>query len=117
MLWIAGFGNCYNVPAAKDKAQRNRGRRAPMHVAELHQRALPQQSAGVFDPAERRSRHPRHIVLSAPRQNVTLKVTDTETVTNLIGCASMAVWNTEQLFHLVNVEVGDPPSANLSRRA
>jgi hypothetical protein len=117
MLWIAGFGNCDNVPAANDKAQRNRGWRATMHGAELHQRALTQQSAGVFDAAERRSGHHRHIVLRAPGQNVTLKVTDTETVTNLIGCASMAVWNAEQLFHLVNVEVGNAPSANLSRGA
>src|SRR2546421_53082 len=29
----------------------------------------------------------------------------------------MAVWNTEQIFHLANVEVGYTPSANLSRRA
>src|SRR6266853_2293060 len=117
MGWIAGFGNCDNIPAANDKAQRNRRWRATMRSAELHQRALTQQSASVFDAAERRSRHHRHIVLSGPWQNVTLKVTDTETVTNLIGCASMAVWNTEQLFHLLNVEVGDAPSANLSRRA
>ena len=88
-----------------------------VHGAELHQRALTQQGTGVFDAAERRSRHHRHIVLSAPWQNVTLNRTVTETVPNLIGCASMAVWNTEQLFHLVNVEVGDAPSANLSRRA
>src|SRR5260370_12085043 len=117
MLWSAGFGNCDNVPAANDKGQRTRGCRAAMHSAELHQRALTQQSAGVFDAAERRSRHHRHIVLRAPWQNVTLKVTVSEAVTNLIGCASMAVWNSEQLFHLVDVEVRDAPSANLSRRA
>src|ERR1700681_2456783 len=98
MRWIAGFGNRDNVPAAHDKGQRNRGCRATMHSAELHQRALTEQSVGVFDAAQRRSCHHRHIVLRAPRQNVTLNVavTVTETVTNLIGCASMAVWNTEQ---------------------
>src|ERR1700686_378768 len=117
MRWIAGFGNCDNVPAAHDPGQRSRGCRATMHSADLRQRAVAQQGVGVFEAAERRSRHHRHIVLRAPWQNVTLKVTVTETVTNLIGCASMAVWNTEQLFHLVNVEVGDAPSANLSRRA
>src|SRR6266576_1632715 len=117
MLRRAGFGNCDNIPAANDKGQRNRGCRATMHSAELHHRALTQQSVGVFDAAERRSRHHRHIVLRAPWQNVTLKVAVTETVLNLIGGASMAVWNTEQLFHLVNVEVGDAPSANLSRGA
>src|SRR5207248_5745315 len=78
---------------------------------------IAQQGASVFDAAERRSRHHRHVVLRAPWQNVTLKVPVAETVTNLIGCASMAVWNTEQLFHLANVEVGDAPGANLSRRA
>src|SRR5882672_8831102 len=114
---IAGFRNCDNVPAAYDKGQRTRSCRATMHSAELHQCAFTQQSFGVFDAAERRSRHHRHIVLRAPWQNVTLKVTVSETVTNLIGCASVAVWNSEQLFHLVNVEVGDAPSANLSRGA
>src|SRR5882672_8891676 len=117
MRWRAGFGNCDNVSAANDPGQRSRGCRAIMHSADLRQRAVSQQEVGVFEAAERRSRHHRHIVLLAPWQNVTLKVTVTETVTNLIGCASMAVWNTEQLFHLVNVEVGDAPSANLFRRA
>src|SRR5437899_12966826 len=67
--------------------------------------------------AERRIRHHRHIVLLAPQQNGRLNVTVVETVRDLIGCAAMAVWNTEQIFHLANVEVGYTPSANLSRRA
>src|ERR1700675_1618559 len=111
MRWIAGFGNCDNFPSAHDKGQRNRGWRATMHSAELRQRALTQQLAGEFDAAERRSRHHRHIVLRAPWQNVNLNATVTETVRNLIGCASLAVWNTEQLFHLLDVEVGDAPAA------
>src|SRR5882762_9581621 len=115
MLWIAGFGNCDNVPAANDPGQRNRGWRATMHRGDLRQRAVTHQE--VIVAAERRIRHHRHIVLLAPWQNLKLNATVIETVRNLIGCASMAVWNTEQSFHLVNVEVGDAPSANLSRRA
>src|SRR6202158_435298 len=117
MRWRAGFGNCDNVSAANDPGHPSRGCRATMHSADLRQRAVTQQSVGVFDAAERRSRHHRHIVLRAPWQNVTLNGTVTETVNNLIGCASMAVWYTEQLFHLLNVEIGHAPSANLSRRA
>ena len=113
--WRAGFGNCDNAPAANDPGQRNRGGRAIMHGGDLHQRAVAYHEVMVA--AERRVRHHRHIVLLAPRQNRRLNVTVVETVRDLIGCAAMAVWNTEQIFHLAAVEVGYTPSANLSRRA
>src|SRR5436853_1827338 len=113
--WRARFGNCDNVPAANHPGQRNRGGRAIMDSGDLRQRAVTYQEVMVA--AERRIRHHRHIVLLAPQQNGRLNVTVVKTVRDLIGCAAMAVWNTEQIFHLANVEVGYTPSANLSRRA
>ena len=63
MRWIAGFGNCDNVPAAHDPGQRNRGCRATMRSADLRQRAVTHE-AGVFDRRRaENSRHHRHIVL------------------------------------------------------
>src|SRR5205823_275881 len=82
---------------------------------EFRQLGVTQQ--GAFDAPERRICYHRDIVLLAPWQHVALNVGVPDTVRNLIGCASMAVWDTEQSFHLVNVEVGYAPSANLSLRA
>src|SRR5579862_7532042 len=113
MLWGAGFWNCNHIPAAHDPSQRKRGGRAAMGRTESLHRAVTHDDALV--PAERRIRHHWHAVLLAPRQNVTLNVTITETVRDLIGCASMSVRNAEQILHLGNGEVGNSPGANLSR--
>src|SRR5438046_8993148 len=86
-----------------------------MRSGDLGERAVSCEEVVVA--AERRIRHHRHIVLLAPQQSGRLNVTVVETVRDLIGCAAMAVWNTKQIFHLANVEVGYTPSANLSRRA
>ncbi len=86
-----------------------------MRGADLRQRAIAYQETVVA--AERRIRHHRYIVLRAPWQKVTLNATIVETVSDLIGRAAMAVWNTEQIFHQVHVEVGYSPGANLSRCA
>src|ERR1700704_3096246 len=100
--WRAGFGNCDNAPTANHPGQRDRGGRAPMDSTDLRQRAVTYYK--VMVPAERRVRHHRHVVLLAPQQNGRLNVTVVETVRDLIGCAAMAVWNTEQIFHLAAVE-------------
>ena len=71
----------------------------------------------MFVAAERRIRHHWHIVLLAPGQNVALYLPPVETVRDLIGCATMTVWHTEQIFHLAAVEVGYAPGANLPRGA
>src|SRR5213082_184937 len=81
-----------------------------MDSGDLRQRAVTYQE--VIVAAERRIRHHRHIVLLAPQQNGRLNVTVVETVRDLIGCAAMAVWNTEQIFHLANVEL-DTPQARI----
>ena len=71
----------------------------------------------VIVSAERRVRHDRYVVLLAPREQIALNATVVETVSDLVGGAAMAVWNAEEIFHLTNVEIGHPPSANLPRRA
>ena len=71
----------------------------------------------IMIPAERRIRHHRHIVLRAPWQNVTLNATVVEAIGDLVGRAAMTVWNLEQIFHLLCVEDGYTPRANLSRHA
>src|SRR5258708_17883210 len=104
MRWRAGFGNCDDFPAADDPGQRNRGCRTLMRSADLRQRAVTHYEIVVA--SERRIRHHRHIVLGAPWQKVTLNATGVETVCDLVGRAALAVWNTEQIFHLARVEVG-----------
>lgn len=86
-----------------------------MDGADLRQRAVTYYEAIVAP--ERRVRHDRQVVLLAPRQNIALNATVVETVRDLIGGAAMAVRNAEEIFHLINVEIGYAPSANLSRRA
>src|SRR5215469_1317695 len=40
-----------------------------------------------------------------------------EVIKHLIGRAAIAVWNTEKVFHVIDLEVGHAPGANLRRRA
>ncbi len=40
-----------------------------------------------------------------------------EAVRDLIGCAAVALWNTEEIFHLANREVRHAPGTNFARRA
>ena len=40
-----------------------------------------------------------------------------DVVRDLIGRAAIAVWNTEEVFHVADLEVGHAPGANLPRRA
>jgi hypothetical protein len=61
--------------------------------------------------------HHRHSVLRAPRQKVALNAPISETVGDLISRTALTVRNAEQILHLAPVEVGYPPSTNLSRRA
>src|ERR1700678_2100290 len=85
-----------------------------MRGADLCQRAVTDDEVMVA--AEGGIRHDRHVVLSAPRQEITLNASICEAVRDLIGCATIAVWNTEQVLHLARVEVGDAPGADLFRR-
>jgi len=85
-----------------------------MDSADLRQRAVTYYEVMVA--TERRIRHDRHVVLLAPWQNIALNSAVVETVRDLISCAAMTVWNTEQIFHLANVEIGYTPSADLLRR-
>src|SRR3569833_3024223 len=71
----------------------------------------------VMVTAEGRVSHYRDIVVQAPWQNVTLDVSAVETVRDLVGRTAIAIWNFEQVFHLVPVEVGNAPGANLPGRA
>ena len=62
-------------------------------------------------------RHDRQIVLLAPSQKVTLDPSVVEAVRNLIGRTAIAVGDSEEIFHLVNVKVGHTPSFDFPRRA
>ena len=71
----AGFWNCDNVPAAdRPRPAQPRLPSSHAHSAELRaSERSPTRRWASSMPAERRSRHHRHIVLRAPWQNVTLK--------------------------------------------
>src|SRR3974377_884766 len=99
----AGFRNRNNVATANGPGECNGGRRAAVCGANLRERVVTYQE--VIGAAQRRIRHHRHTVLLAPGQKVTLNAAVNETVRDLIGCAAMAVWDSEKIFHLTNVEV------------
>jgi len=65
---------------------------------------------------ERRVGHHRHAVLPAPRQHVIFNLPVRQAVADLIGRATIAAWNTEEIFHLGDCEVGYAPSADLAHR-
>jgi hypothetical protein len=83
--------------------------------SDLHQRAVAYHQ--IIVAAERRIRHHRQIVLSAPWEKITLNGAVIETVRDLIGRAAITVWDTEESFHPASVEVGHAPSSNFLRRA
>ena len=56
-------------------------------------------------------------MLRAPSQKVTLNGSVDETVRDLIGRAAIAVGDTEESFHLVNIKVGHAPGFDFPRRA
>jgi hypothetical protein len=56
-------------------------------------------------------------VLRSPSQKVTLNTSVVEAVRNLIGRTAIAVGDTEEIFHLVNVKVGHAPGFDFPRRA
>ena len=82
---------------------------------DLRERAVAYQ--GAILTTQWRIRHHRQIVLRAPGQKVALNISVVETVGNLIGRAAIAVGDTEEIFHLVNVKVGHAPSFDFARPA
>ena len=106
-----GFGNCDNVAVADDPGQRNRGGRAIVFGTDTCQRTGTYQKVTIA--AEWRIRHHEQIVLFAPWQKVTLNAAVVQTVRDLIRRAAMAVWDTKEIFHLPDVEVGYAPISNL----
>ena len=75
-----------------------------MCCANMCERGITQQvSAGA---AERRIGHHWHDMLLAPWQQVTFDTTIAEIIKNLIGRAAIAVWNTEEILHVTDSEVG-----------
>jgi hypothetical protein len=82
---------------------------------DLRERAVGYQ--GAILATEWRIRHDRQIVLRAPSQKVTLNTSVVEAVRNLIGRTAIAVGDTEEIFHLVNVKVGHAPIFDFPRRA
>ncbi|HEV2978325.1 MAG TPA: hypothetical protein VG425_12155, partial [Casimicrobiaceae bacterium] len=78
-----------------------------MSRTDLRERAVGYQWAILA--AEWRIRHEREIVMRAPRKKVTLNTSAVEAVWNLIGRTATALWNAEESFHLIDIEVGDAP--------
>src|SRR5215470_10312827 len=111
----AGFGDRNYIAAPDSPGQRHGGRRATMRSSDARKRGITQQF-GAFA-AERRISHDRYAMPLAPWHQVTLNTAIAEVVGDLVGCAAVAVWHTEKLFHIANPEVGHAPGAYLFLRA
>src|SRR5579864_7311123 len=107
----ARFGNCDDASTADDPGQRNGSRRAVVRCADLRKSAITHDEMTLA--TEGRVSHHWHMVLRAPGQKVMLDTTVSETVRDLIGCATMAVWNSEQRFHLRHVERSEEHTSEL----
>src|SRR5262245_35457383 len=107
------FGNCNDITVTDGPCQRNGSCRTTVRCSDPDKRGITQQlCAGA---TEGRVSHHRHAVPLAPWQQVTLNAPVTNTVRELISHAAIALWNTEEIFHVVDREIGDTPRANLSR--
>src|SRR5262245_37875701 len=65
--------------------------------------------------SERRIGHHWHAMSFAPGKQSTFNGAITDVVKNLISCAAIAAWNTEEVLHIIGSEVGDAPGPNLAR--
>ena len=110
-----GFGNRDDIAATDGPGQRDRGRRATVRSGNACKRGITQHLGAC--PAQRRIGHDRHAMPLAPGQQVTLDPSIADAVRDLVGRAAVAVWHTEELFHVEDREVGHAPSANLPLRA
>src|SRR5262249_19239291 len=108
------FGNCNDVTAADGPGQRNSGCRATVWCANTSKRGITQQAGGGA--AQWRIGHHRHAVLLAPWQQVMFNAAVADIVRDLISRTAIAFWNTEQVFHVADLEVGHAPGANLPCR-
>src|SRR6185437_7625796 len=114
VLRRAGFGDRDDGAAADHPREGDRGGRAATRRADLLQGALADDEVAFA--AERRVGHDRYAVFVAPGQQFPLDATVVETVGNLIGCAAPAIRHTQQRLHLLDVEIGHSPRANLASR-
>src|SRR6516162_5522931 len=108
----AGFGNSDDVATADDPGQGDRGRRTIVRRADLCKRRVMHEAAAT----ERRISHHWHTALLAPGKQIALNAPSVEIVKHLIGRAAMALWNTEEIFHVADLEVGHAPGAYLPAR-
>src|SRR5215813_10733711 len=115
MRYGTGFRNCNDVTAADGPGQRNSGCRATVCCANTCKRGITQQAGGGA--AQWRIGHHRHAVLLAPWQQVMFNDAVADIVRHLICRAAIALWNTEQVFQVADLEVGHAPGANLPCRA
>src|SRR5580765_5173704 len=63
--------------------------------------------------AERRIGHDRYAAPRAPRHEIALDAAGGDVVENLIGRAAIAARNTEEFFHITDVEIRHAPGAYL----
>src|SRR5262245_25891801 len=114
-IGIASTGQYNNASRTSSPVpgQSNSGCRASMRRTDTYKRKITQQlGAG---PAKRRISHHRHAVPLAPREQVTLNAPVPDTVRELISRTAIALWNTKEVFHVADLEIGDTPRAKLSR--
>src|SRR5215471_8940134 len=107
-----GFGNCNDVTVVNGPSQCNSRCRASVCGGNTPENGITQQAGA--EAAKRRIGHYRYTVPFAPRQQAAFNAAVAEVVKDLIGRTAIALWNTEQIFHLGNCEVGHAPGTNLA---
>ena len=64
--------------------------------------------------AKRRIGHYRHALPHAPWEHITLNTPVRDAIRDLIGRAAISFRDTEEIFHVADLEIGDAPPAYLS---
>src|SRR5215472_5348795 len=107
------FRNSNNITAPDDPGECHRRRRAAMCSTDPRQGWIAHQATL----AQRRIGHHRHAVPFAPWQQVVFNSATAEVAIDLIGRATIALWNAEQSFHLGDCKIGYAPGTYLASRA
>ncbi len=110
MNYAACLGDGYDIPSTHHPCQHDLRGSGIMPAGYLCQYLV------VAQPpfAQRRVSHDRNLMLLAPRDKVIFDASVFQVVEHLIGGTVLAVWQSNDVFHIIHVQIAHSPRAYLT---